>query len=276
MNTGSLLLHEPALRLACFGAVLAAMAVWEARLPFRPGGARQRRWPVNLGFAALNSIAMRLLVPFAATGVAAFAQSSAIGLLNFVATPAWLAIPASIVLLDLAVFGQHVLFHAVPVLWRVHRMHHSDVECDVSTGLRFHPLEIGLSLLVKSAAILLLGAPAVAVLLFEILLNAGSMFSHGNIALPPRADKWLRWLVVTPDMHRIHHSSEPAETNSNFGFCLPWWDNLFGTRRASPHAEQQAMQIGLPQFRTPEHQQLLRLLVQPLASVPDSAGPQSP
>jgi sterol desaturase/sphingolipid hydroxylase (fatty acid hydroxylase superfamily) len=175
---------------------------------------------------------------------------------------------ASVVILDLAIYLQHVLFHAVPALWRLHRMHHADLEFDVSTGLRFHPIEILLSMLIKFAVIGALGAPALSVLIFEVLLNATSMFNHGNVRIPLGFDRVLRWLVVTPDMHRVHHSILARETNSNFGFNLPWWDRLFGTYRAQPAAGHEAMTIGIEQFRDPRELGLDRMLIQPFRGDP--------
>jgi sterol desaturase/sphingolipid hydroxylase (fatty acid hydroxylase superfamily) len=177
-----------------------------------------------------------------------------------------LAVLLSILLLDLAIYLQHVLFHAVPGLWRLHRMHHADLEFDVTTGLRFHPVEIVLSMVIKLAVVAALGAPAVAVLLFEVLLNATALFNHGTIRLPAGWDRVLRWVMVTPDMHRVHHSVIPAETNSNFGFNLPWWDRLLGTYRAQPKAGHDGMTIGIKQFRTRRDLWLDRMLLQPLRS----------
>jgi sterol desaturase/sphingolipid hydroxylase (fatty acid hydroxylase superfamily) len=167
------------------------------------------------------------------------------------------------VALDLAIYLQHVMFHAIPALWRLHRMHHADLEFDVSTGLRFHPLEILLSMGIKLAVVAALGPPAVAVLVFEVLLNVTSMFNHSNIALPPRVDRILRLIVVTPDMHRVHHSIHPDETNSNFGFNLPWWDRLLGTYRPQPRDGHESMTIGVEQFRTRGDLRLDRMLIQP-------------
>jgi sterol desaturase/sphingolipid hydroxylase (fatty acid hydroxylase superfamily) len=172
-------------------------------------------------------------------------------------------VAVAIVVLDLAVYLQHVLFHAVPALWRLHRMHHADLDFDVTTGNRFHPIEIVLSMVWKLTIVFALGAPALAVLAFEVVLNATAMFNHGNVRIPKRLDRWLRWLVVTPDMHRVHHSVVPSETNSNFGFNLPWWDRLFGTYRAAPAAGQEAMTIGIEQFRDPRELGLGHMLTQP-------------
>ena len=165
--------------------------------------------------------------------------------------------------LDLAIYLQHVLFHAVPALWRLHRMHHADLEFDVTTGARFHPIEILLSMGIKLGVVAALGAPAIAVLIFEVLLNATSMFNHSNVRMPVWIDRVLRWIVVTPDMHRVHHSIVARETNSNFGFNLPWWDRLFGTYRDQPAAGHEAMTIGIEQFREPAEQRLDRMLTQP-------------
>jgi sterol desaturase/sphingolipid hydroxylase (fatty acid hydroxylase superfamily) len=175
-------------------------------------------------------------------------------------------VPVAVIALDLVIYLQHVVFHAVPVLWRIHRMHHADTHLDVTTGLRFHPIEIVLSMLIKTVAILLLGAPAIAVLIFEIVLNAGAMFNHSNARLPLRIDRVLRWIVVTPDMHRVHHSVVPRETHSNFGFNLPWWDRLFGTYRDQPAAGHTDMVLGIPEFLDPSEQRLDRLLTQPFRS----------
>ena len=183
--------------------------------------------------------------------------------MNNLGAPTWVAIALSVLLLDLAIYGQHVMFHAVPALWRLHRMHHADLDFDVTTGARFHPIEILLSLGIKLAVVAALGAPALGVLIFEVILNATSMFNHGNVRMAPRLDRVLRCFVVTPDMHRVHHSVIPRETNSNFGFSLPWWDRLLGTYRAQPAAGHQGMTIGIEQFRAPRDQRLDRMLAQP-------------
>ena len=245
-----ILAHEPVLRLAAFAAVLAVMALWEVLAPRRPRTlSRRRRWPANLAIVVLNTVLVRVLFPAAAVGVALSTQTHGWGLLNAYGVPAWAALGAGIVLLDLAIYLQHVMFHAVPALWRLHRMHHADLDIDVTTGARFHPIEIALSMLIKLAAIAALGVPPAAVVLFEVLLNATSMFNHANVRIAPAFESVLRWLVVTPDMHRVHHSVERDETNSNFGFNLSLWDRLFGTYRAQPRAGQEAMTIGIPDFR---------------------------
>jgi len=259
-----LLANEPWIRLGAFFAVLVAMAAWELAAP-RRGQAVPRlgRWPSNLGVAALNTILLRLIFPTAAVGLAVVGEGRGWGLLNAVDLPWWAALVLGVVVLDLAIYFQHVLFHAVPTLWRLHRMHHADLEFDVTTGLRFHPIELLLSMGIKLAVIAAIGPPAVAVLLFEVLLNATSMFNHGNVRMPLGLDRVLRWLVVTPDMHRVHHSILPHETNSNFGFNLPWWDRLFGTYRAQPTAGHDGMTIGIEQFRDRRALWLDRMLIQP-------------
>jgi len=244
------LANEPTVRLTAFAVVLAVMVIWEVLAPRRSRPlARRRRWPANLGIVVLNSIIIRLLFPAAAVGVALTAETQGWGLLHRYDVPSWVAVVAGVVVLDLAIYLQHVMFHAVPALWRLHRMHHADLDIDVTTGARFHPVEIMISMLIKFAAIAALGVPPVAVVLFEVLLNATSMFNHGNVRIPPALEPALRRLVVTPDMHRVHHSIERDETNSNFGFNLSIWDRLFGTYRAQPRAGHQAMTIGIPDFR---------------------------
>jgi sterol desaturase/sphingolipid hydroxylase (fatty acid hydroxylase superfamily) len=250
--------------LGAFAGILAVMALWEWLSPRRYQEiGRARRLPGNLGIVALDSVVVRLVFPVAAVGTALLVEARGWGLFQTLEAPTWLAIPASVILLDLAIYLQHVLFHAVPVLWRLHRMHHADLEFDVTTGVRFHPIEILLSMGIKLAVVAALGTPAVAVLVFEVLLNATSMFNHGNVRLPARIDRALRWIVVTPEMHRVHHSVVPRETNSNFGFNLPWWDRLFGTYRAQPAAGHKGMIIGIVQFRDPSELRLDRMLIQP-------------
>jgi len=256
--------YEPYIRLAAFGGVFVVMAAWELIGPRRKQTiGRGWRWPNNLGVVVVNTLLVRILFPTTAVGLALLAEARGFGLFNVIALPAWVGVVASVVILDLAIYLQHVLFHAVPALWRLHRMHHADLEFDVSTGLRFHPIEILLSMLIKFAVIGALGAPAVSVLIFEVLLNATSMFNHANVRIPLGLDRVLRWLVVTPDMHRVHHSILARETNSNFGFNLPWWDRLFGTYRAQPAAGHEAMTIGIEQFRDPRELGLDRMVLQP-------------
>src|SRR5579863_1915264 len=213
------------------------MAVWEAVAPRRARSySRLRRWPSNLSIVALNTLFVRVLLPATAVSLAMAGEQRGWGLLNNLPVPAWMAVVASVVLLDAAIYLQHVMFHAVPALWRVHRMHHADLDFDVTTGVRFHPIEIAISIGFKLAVIAALGAPATAVMTFEVLLNATSLFNHANLALPAGADALVRRLIVTPDMHRVHHSIVIRETNSNFGFNLSCWDHLFGTYRAQPAA----------------------------------------
>jgi sterol desaturase/sphingolipid hydroxylase (fatty acid hydroxylase superfamily) len=225
-----------------------------------------------LTLVALNTLIIRALLPLTAVGMAVNAEQRGWGLLHAVGPiPSVLAVPVGIVLLDLAIYLQHVLFHAVPILWRLHRVHHADIDVDVTTGSRFHPIEIFLSLLIKFVTIGALGASPLAVLLFEALLNVGSLFSHANLRLLSRLDRALRLVVVTPDMHRVHHSASGVETNTNFGFTFPWWDHLCGTYRAQPAAGHEAMTVGLTCFRDPKYLRLDRTLLQPLF---DGSGSQ--
>lgn len=245
-----ILAQEPAIRLSFFAGVLLVMAAWEQLAPRRRlTAARARRWLSHFGLSLVNTLVLRVFLPGTAVFAALFAERHGWGLFNLQALPYWVSVPACVVALDLVIYLQHVLFHAVPGLWRLHRVHHADLDFDVTTGIRFHPLEILLSMLIKYAAVIVLGAPALAVLIFEILLNATSLFNHGNVRLPPGLDRALRWLVVTPDMHRVHHSVTPHETNSNFGFNLPWWDRLLGTYRAQPAAGHERMRIGIEGWR---------------------------
>jgi sterol desaturase/sphingolipid hydroxylase (fatty acid hydroxylase superfamily) len=265
----ALLAYEPYVRLAAFGGVFAVMAAWEVIGPRRQQAIGRRwRWPNNLGVLVVDAVLVRFLFPTSAVALALVAEARGLGLLNAVALPAWVGVVAAVVMLDLAIYLQHVLFHAVPVLWRLHRVHHADLEFDVSTGLRFHPIEILLSMLIKLSVVVALGAPALAVLVFEILLNATAMFNHGNVRIPSAIDRVLRWFVVTPDMHRVHHSILSRETNSNFGFNLPWWDRLFGTYRPQPAAGHEAMTIGIEQFRDSRELGLDRMLLQPFRDDP--------
>lgn len=258
------LASEPAFRLAAFAGTFAVMAGWELFAPRRSSAvSRWVRWPSNLGIAALNTLVVRVLFPTAAVGFAMIAEERGWGLLNILDLPGWLKALIAILLLDLVIYAQHVAFHAVPWLWRLHRLHHADLEVDVTTGVRFHPLEILISMAVKIAAVVALGAPALGVVLFEVLLNATSMFNHSNVRIPAKIDSLLRLFVVTPDMHRIHHSILRDETNSNFGFQVPWWDRLFGTYVAEPSAGYGGMTVGIELFRDPAQLRLDRLLIQP-------------
>jgi sterol desaturase/sphingolipid hydroxylase (fatty acid hydroxylase superfamily) len=268
-----LLAHEPYIRLSLFASVLAGMAIWEALKPRRGRlVSRWARWPSNLAIVALDTIAVRAIFPVAAVALATLGQQRGWGVLNNFALPGSAKVILAVVLLDLVIYLQHVMFHAVPAFWRLHRMHHADIDFDVTTGARFHPVEIVLSMAIKLAAVAALGASALAVLIFEVLLNATAMFNHGNVELPARLDRVLRRFVVTPDMHRVHHSTAPNETNSNFGFNLPWWDRLLGTYREQPAAGQLGMTIGLESFRDPAWLRLDRMLVQPLIAGADEVA----
>jgi sterol desaturase/sphingolipid hydroxylase (fatty acid hydroxylase superfamily) len=256
--------NEPTIRLSVFLGIFAAVAIAEALAPRRARAlSRLARWPSNLGIVAVNTLVVRLIFPTAAVGLALLGEERGWGLLNLIDLPFWLSVIISVVVLDFVIYLQHVMVHAVPALWRLHRMHHADLDFDVTTGARFHPLEILLSMVIKLAAIAALGPPALGVLIFEVLLNATSMFNHGNWNLPLGLDRALRLIVVTPDMHRVHHSIVPCETNSNFGFSLPWWDRLFGTYTDQPAAGHEGMIIGIEQFREPADQRLDKMLLQP-------------
>lgn len=253
-----------AVRLGCFGGVLLLMALWEALAPRRrPAVNKPFRWFNNLALVGLDTLAVRFLAPLGAVGAALVAGERGWGLLNNARLPGWLTVLLAVVALDLVIYLQHVLFHAVPALWRLHMVHHADLDFDTSTGVRFHPVEILLSMGIKIGAVVLFGAPALAVLLFEVLLNATSLFNHGNVRLPAWLDRVLRLVVVTPEMHRVHHSIEARETNSNFGFNLPWWDYLLGTYRPQPAAGHEKMTIGLDQFRDERVERLDRMLLLP-------------
>jgi sterol desaturase/sphingolipid hydroxylase (fatty acid hydroxylase superfamily) len=247
-----ILANEPAIRVGFFLGVFTVVGLWEVAAPRRAlTVSKALRWANNLGIVALNTVLLRLLFPLAATGVAAFCAANGWGLINHFRIPFAIAVPMAVIAMDFVIWLQHVMVHAVPALWRLHRVHHADPDYDVTTGARFHPIEIVLSMLVKFATIVVLGPPVVAVAIFEVLLNATAMFNHGNIRLPGALDQVLRWGVVTPDMHRVHHSIEDDEANSNFGFNLPWWDRLFGTYRDQPRASHTAMTIGIHDHRDP-------------------------
>ena len=260
-----LLGHEPQVRLFSLFSILAAMAVWELAAPRRRQDIpRLLRWSNNIGMTVIDTLLVRLTFPLLAVGMASYAVVRGWGLFNIFQVPSWIAFLVSFLLFDLAIYLQHVMFHAVPLLWRLHRVHHSDLEFDVTTGLRFHPLEILISMGLKLALVVVLGPPAIAVLFFEVVLNGTAMFNHSNIRLPFAVDRLLRLLVVTPDMHRVHHSVLSNETNSNYGFNLPWWDRALGTYVAQPRHGHDQMTIGIGQFRTRRDLWLDRMLVQPL------------
>jgi len=258
---------EAAIRLGCFAAIFTTMALWEWRKPrLTLAQDRRQRWPINLGITVLDVVLVRLTVGAVAVQASLLAGERGWGLFHLIDVPGWVAFVASWAILDFTLYLQHILVHAVPILWRLHQVHHADLGFDVTTGLRFHPLEIFLSLGLKVAVVAAIGPPAGAVLLFEVLLNAGSLFNHGNVALPLAVDRWLRWLLVTPDMHRVHHSVAPAETNSNFGFSVSLWDRLCGTYRAQPAAGHDGMTIGVAHLREPARLGFFHLLWLPFTN----------
>jgi sterol desaturase/sphingolipid hydroxylase (fatty acid hydroxylase superfamily) len=255
---------EMIIRLGAFALFFSAFALWELLAPRRSlSVGRGSRWPGNLGILLVDILTVRVLVPTAAVGAALYAAGNGWGLLHYLQLRLSVAALIGFLALDLIIYAQHVLFHKVPVLWRLHRMHHADLDIDVTTGLRFHPIEILISLAIKIAAILAIGIPVVAVILFEVVLNVTSMFNHANVSMPTWLDRALRQIVVTPDMHRVHHSILRRETDSNFGFNLPWWDRLFGTYRAQPEAGHTGMTIGIPIFRDPGELRIDHMLTQP-------------
>ena len=261
----TILVAEPEIRLTAFLGVLAAMALWEIAAPRRRRDfPRVIRWTNNLALVIVDTVILRLTFPILAVGLAVMGEDRGWGLFNNLDIPVWATTLVSMLLLDLAIYLQHVMFHAVPALWRLHRMHHADLDFDATTGLRFHPVEIVISMAIKLAVVAALGPPAFAVLLFEVILNATALFNHANINLPVSIDRWLRWVLVTPDMYRVHHSVDPRETNSNYGFNLPWWDRLLGTYVAQPAKGHTEMQIGIEQFRTKRDLWIDRMLVQPI------------
>ena len=248
-----MLLNEAAIRLGVFIVLFGILAAFELRHPFRqPGGQRSVRWAANLGLAFLGAFFIRFAFPAAAVGFGLFAQTHGLGLMRLWNPDPAIAIVMSVVLLDLAIYFQHIVFHFVPSLWRFHRVHHADIEFDVTTAMRFHPIELLISMAIKGLLICLIGPPVVAIMIFEVLLNASSLFTHANIRLPAKLDRLLRLAIVTPDMHRIHHSIERAETNSNFGFNISVWDRLFGTYRCRARLDQVSMPLGIGELRDPK------------------------
>ncbi len=261
--------NEIAIRLACFFGVFILIAIWESILPRRTLAiSKSKRWFANLGMVFLNSFLVRVLIPVMPVGVALFSQKNGWGFLNTLNLPYPVMVIAGVIALDFVIYLQHVMFHAVPLLWRLHMMHHADLDYDLTTGLRFHPIEIILSIGIKLTVVAALGPPPLAVIVFEIFLNATATFNHGNIYLPGFLDRFLRMLVVTPDMHRVHHSVIIRETNCNFGFNLPWWDRFFGTYRSQPIAGHKEMTIGLSQFRDSRELNLPRMLLLPFVGNP--------
>ncbi len=255
---------EVLIRVSAFLGVLSVMAFWEVLVPRRRlTMSKVRRWVANLSVVVIDAGIIRLLFAAGAVGTALLATEQNWGLLNHVAWPSWVEIILAVIALDFTLYLQHVMFHAVPLFWRFHMMHHADLDCDVTTGLRFHPVEVVLSMVIKLAAIMVVGPSHYAVLTFEVLLNATSMFNHGNVRIPTTVDRVLRWLIVTPDMYRVHHSTRPRETNTNFGFNLPWWDRLLGTYRSQPEGGHEEMTLGLKQFRDPARLTLMGMLTLP-------------
>jgi sterol desaturase/sphingolipid hydroxylase (fatty acid hydroxylase superfamily) len=256
--------HEFSIRLYSYLAIFIVMALWEWCTPRRPlHVSKGRRWFMNLAISIIDTALVRVLFPVAAVGAALFAADNGWGLFNYVSTSSVVAIVASFVLLDAVIYLQHIIFHAIPILWRFHMVHHADLDLDASSGLRFHPFEILISMIIKIAAITLIGPPPLAVLIFEVGLNGTAIFNHSNVRIPQPIDRFLRLFLVTPDMHRVHHSIDTEESNSNFGFNLPWWDYLCGTYRAQPRAGHEAMTIGLKQYREDQRQGLAWLILLP-------------
>jgi sterol desaturase/sphingolipid hydroxylase (fatty acid hydroxylase superfamily) len=260
---------EAKIRLGFFFGIFALIAIFEALAPRRSATySKAGRWFTNLAMVALNPLSVRLVFPVIPIGMAVLAQERHWGLLNNVDSPYWFKVALGVIILDFAVYLQHVLHHAIPILWRVHMVHHADLDIDLTTGLRFHPIEIVVSIGIKLLAVAALGSPALAVLIFEVALNSTSMFNHSNIHIPEGTDRILRLFMVTPDMHRVHHSVVIRETNSNYGFNLPWWDRLVGTYKDQPVRGHRDMTIGLSQFRDPKRLTLLRLLILPFVGDP--------
>ena len=252
------------IRITAFIGIFAVMAFWEVMAPRRQWQtAKIKRWVINLALVGVNTLFARALLASGAFGAAVLAGRGEIGLFHQLYWPVWAEVIIAVILLDMVVYFQHVVMHAVPILWRLHMVHHSDVDFDVTTGVRFHPLEIILSMFIKIGAVILIGASPVSVLIFEVLLNATSMFNHSNVHIPVHVDRILRWIVVTPDMHRIHHSVIPRETNRNFGFNLPWWDRVLGTYLNEPSKGHEQMVIGLEQYRDQTQLTWLSLMVLP-------------
>ena len=260
----TLLANESSLRFVILSGVLVAMLIWERASPLRVAAQnRLQRDANNLGLLLIDVVAVRLLLPGSLVGVAFYAADADIGLANVVTLPLWLGSACAIILLDAAIYGQHVLFHVVTPLWRLHRVHHTDRDLDVTSAVRFHPVEILVSLFYKAIIVMLLGAPPEAVIVFEILLSAMAMFNHANVRISPAIDRYMRWVLVTPRMHWIHHSVVPIESQHNFGFCLSWWDRMFATYKSAPGAGYAAMLLGVRGFSGGRATRLLQLLWQP-------------
>ncbi len=261
--------HEVSIRLFFFISIFLSVAFFETRFPRRKLiVSKTDRWKVNIGLVVLNSITLRLFWAAGAFGVAYWVNEQGWGIMNFLEYPHFLNVIVAVLILDFIIYLQHVMFHAVPTLWRLHMVHHADLDFDVTTGTRFHPIEILISMIIKAGIIVALGPPVLAALIFEILLNGTAMFNHSNIDIPGSWDRFLRLFIVTPDMHRVHHSVFPNETNSNFGFNLSWWDKLLGTYRVQPRLGHEGMSIGLNQFRDQSRLSLPRLIMLPFIGNP--------
>ncbi|MGL6314878.1 sterol desaturase family protein [Vibrio sp. WXL103] len=260
-------MNADVLRLGCFFSIFIACAVWEQCKPRRVlSQPKWLRWGNNLSLVVLNSVLLKLLLPVLAVDLAYQLSATDIGLLNTLNLPLWLSMLLTVLVLDFAIYWQHRLFHQIPMLWKLHRMHHSDQDIDVTTGARFHPIEIILSMLIKLIVVALLGAPALGVVLFEIILNGSAMFNHSNARMPLKLDRILRGFVVTPDMHRVHHSTIRTECNANYGFFLSIWDRLFASYIPQPSLGHSNMQIGTMNFRTQVEQRIDKMLTQPFRS----------
>ncbi|WP_422372575.1 sterol desaturase family protein [Hoeflea sp.] len=279
-------LSEPAIRLIAFSAIFVTLAAIELAAPRLErnemrGALKSRRWVTNLAMVVLSSVLLRIVFPLAAVGTALWAQAQGYGLMPLIGMPLWLAGILAFIILDFAIWLEHVVSHKWPLLWRIHRMHHADTGFDLTTALRFHPLEIVLSMVWKAAVIIALGAPPLAVLVFEIVLNGAAMFNHANIKLPKSVDALLRLVIVTPDMHRIHHSTDPRETDSNYGFNLAIWDRLFSTYTHAPRRGETGIEIGLKEWRDDRPANLVWALALPFRSLPgrgksEAAGQNRP
>jgi sterol desaturase/sphingolipid hydroxylase (fatty acid hydroxylase superfamily) len=256
--------NESTVRLLSFLTVFLVVAMAEFFFPRRPlSVSKWQRWYVNASIMVLDTLTVRLVVPILPLAMSELSLLRGWGILNQLALPHWSRVVLAFMIFDAVIYLQHRAFHRIGIFWRMHRVHHTDLDLDVTTGNRFHPLEILISICIKLTLVVLIGAPPLSVLLFEIILNASSLFNHGNVALPLAIDRRLRLFVVTPDMHRVHHSVIPGETDSNFSFNFPWWDRLFGTYRAQPSAGHDSMQIGLNEFRSAGKLGLLYLLALP-------------
>lgn len=255
---------EAWIRLGAFFAIFAGMALWEVLAPRRPlSQSKGKRWTANLGILLINILVVRFTLGAAAYAMAVYAQGAGWGLLNLLNWPSWIEVAAAVVFLDFAIYLQHIVSHALPIFWRLHQVHHSDMDFDTTTGIRFHPIEILVSLVYKVALVAAIGASPWAVVIFEVILNGTSLFNHGNVRIFPKLERVLRFFIVTPEMHRVHHSTDASETNTNFGFALSVWDRLCGTYRQSPAKGHLAMEIGLTSYREAQKLDLGNLLAIP-------------